>query len=397
MPPFAFNLIGNSDASPLIPPDAVYNPAEDSAKGAQNLQYDDSYCANHLLFDDWFFSLIAPDPTSFGSGGKTLETNYTDFVTGKQPLGNRPYRAIPQDTANAKSSPAAAATLYNTQVNKPESWRTIASRFEVEGMFNVNSTSRAAWRALLGHARNQKIPYLKESGNTWAADLSDSTDYAFTRFSVSGDVESKSQGASGAFPESAEFAGYRVLKESQLDALADEIVKQVRLRGPFLSLSEFINRQLSSGNMALAGAVQSALDEIAKSSATNPYSGITDVIDRPSTAIDPEYKFPAASIGQATYGLPGWTRQADILRPLAPILSVRDDTFTIRAYGDALDPSGKNILARATCEVVVRRSRDYVDPIDAADITTLPSSIINQTLGRRFVIVSFRWLQPSEI
>ena len=60
--------------------------------------------------------------------------------------------------------------------------------------------------------------------------------------------------------------------------------------------------------------------------------------------------------------MPGWVRQADILKPLAPILSARDDTFTIRAYGDARDKSNHKIPARAWCEVIVRRQADYVDP-----------------------------------
>jgi hypothetical protein len=85
-----------------------------------------------------------------------------------------------------------------------------------------------------------------------------------------------------------------------------------------------------------------------------------------------------------------------VLRPIAPILSARDDTFTIRAYGDARDKSG-NITARATCEAVVRRTRDFVDPADAPDITTQPKSAANLIFGRRYEIISFRWLNNSEI
>lgn len=396
IPPFALNLIGNSDATPLLPANAVVNTAD--AGLPTNLQHDDSYCANHLLFDDWFFSSIAPDPTNFGTTGKDLKATYTGLLTGTTPLPNRAYQALPQDSNLAATSAANANTLYTTHVSKADSWKKIASRLEVEGMFNVNSTSVTAWRALLGHARNQKIPYLKDNGNV---DLSATSDYAFSRFSVAGDVEAKGQSLSGAFPGAAEFSGYRILDEKILDALAAEVVKQVRLRGPFLSLSEFINRQLSSGDLALAGTIQAALNEIAKSSTTNPYSGITSVISRPSLAApasagSAEYKFPAAAVGQATYGLPGWTRQADVLRALAPILTVRDDTFTIRAYGDARDKNG-NITARATCEAVVRRTRDYLDPSDLAEITTLPIQAVNKTFGRRFEIVSFRWLSSAEI
>ena len=170
-PPFAFNLVGNSDATPLVSANAVVNSSE--ASMADNLRVDDCYCANHLLFDDWFLSSITPDPASFGAslgaGGRNQQTVYTDFVTGKTPLANRAYEPIQEDRAKASTNPPASANAFYTQnVNKTEAWRTIASRLEVAGMFNVNSTSVPAWRALLGHARNQRVPYIRRAtGSTW--------------------------------------------------------------------------------------------------------------------------------------------------------------------------------------------------------------------------------------
>lgn len=398
IPPFAFNLIGNSDASPLLPPDAVVNRGD--AGLPTNLQYDDSYCANHLLFDDWFFSSIAPDPNSFGRNGRSQENVYGDLLREELPLPNQAYQAIPQDTASVTQSPGNAATLFDENVSAENSWQTIASRLEVKGMFNVNSTSVNAWRALLRHARNQQIPYIRDSAGGWDVDLSAPTDYAVSRFSVSGDVEATGSGTSGEFPEAAQFAGYRQFDEEALDILAQEIVNQVRLRGPFLSLSEFVNRQLSSGDLALAGAVQTALNQLARSG-SNPYAVIESVIPRPSLANPPgannaEYQFPAAAVGQSTYGLPGWTRQADILRPLAPTLTARDDTFTIRAYGDSQDRAGR-VIATAVCEAVVQRTRDFVDPSEDAGITERPQNPANQLFGRRIKLVSFRWLSASEV
>ncbi len=398
IPPFAFNLIGNSNASPLLPANAVVNTRDAGLN--VNLQHDDSYCANHLLFDDWFFSSIAPDPTNFGNTGKNLQRTYTDFVSGASPLGNHAYKPLAED-AGAAATAADANSLFTKHIAPSDSWKMIASRLEVEGMFNVNSTSFTAWRALLGHARNQKVPYIRESGSTWNVATSGELDHPYSRFTVAGDVEAKSAGSSGAFPEAAEFAGYRVFDEKLLDALATEIVRQVRNRGPFLSLAEFVNRQLSSGDLALAGTIQAALDEIAKTPNTNPYAEMESVISRPSLASPPsamaaEYQFPEAAVGQSTFGLPGWTRQADVLRPLAPILSARDDTFTIRAYGDARDSTGK-IIATATCEAVLRRTRDFVDPADPSGTFGTPSRLPNQTFGRRYQLVSFRWLNPSEI
>ena len=398
VPPFAFNLIGNSDATPVLPANAVVNTADKDFQ--QNLQYDDSFCANHLLFDDWFVSSITPDPTAFGSAGRDQKTVYTDFVTGKTPLSNRAYQPVLSDMAAAAAGTANATKLYTERVNKTDSWKTIASRLEVEGMFNVNSTSVTAWRALLGHARKLRVPYVRESATSWDTGLSAATDYAVTRFSIAGDVKADEPGTSGAFPEANEFAGYRTVDDKFLDALAEKVVDQVRLRGPFLSLAEFVNRQLSSGDLALAGTLQAALNEVAKSPATNPFEAMealsTVALAVPERAADAEYKFPAAAAGFSAYGLPGWSRQADILRPLAPILSARDDTFTIRAYGDARDAQDQ-VLARAVCEAVVRRTRDFSDPVDAPDLLNPPTKPANKTYGRRFQLVSFRWLAADEV
>ena len=116
----------------------------------------------------------------------------------------------------------------------------------------------------------------------------------------------------------------------------------------------------------------------------------------PDRAADAEYQFPAAAEGRSAYGIPGWSRQADFLRPLAPILTVRDDTFTIRAYGDARSPDG-TILAKAVAEAVVRRTREFVDPSEKAVISTLPQKPVNRSFGRRFELVSFRWLSADEV
>jgi hypothetical protein len=398
VPPFAFNLIGNSDATPLLPANAVVNARDKSL--AANLQYDDSYCANHLLFDDWFVSSITPDPSAFGSaGGRDQKATFTDFVKGTTPLANRAYQPILEDQAAAADN---AAKLYANHVAKTDSWKTIASRLEVEGMFNVNSTSVPAWRALLGHARKQRIPYVREAGNSWDAALAAETDYAVTRFSVSGDAKAGDSSTSGDFPEANDFAGYRTLDDKFLDTLAEKVVDQIRLRGPFLSLAEFVNRQLSSGNLALAGTLQAALNEATQGASNNPLAAVQSLSTAalaapPSVAgSTPEYAFADAAAGYSGYGLPGWTRQADLLRPLAPILTVRDDTFTIRGYGDARDAQG-HILAHAVCEAVVRRIRDFADPEDAPDILTPPTRDTNKTYGRRFQLISFRWLAANEV
>lgn len=269
-------------------------------------------------------------------------------------------------------------------------------------MFNVNSTSVTAWRAMLGHARGQRVPYFAPTGGIALSAL---TEHPVSRFSIAGADEATKVAPGGVFPEANAFTGYRVLDDGFLIELAKQVVVQVRNRGPFLSLAEFVNRQLSNGDLAMAGALQAALNQVTKDgSATDPFATIKGNSEKTTIAppsLDPAenqlaYQTPAAAAGYSTYGVPGWTRQADILRPLAPILSARDDTFIMRGYGDARDGNGR-ILARSVCEAVVRRTRGFVDPADAADITTPPTKPNNKVFGRRFEVISFRWLAPNEV
>ena len=113
---------------------------------------------------------------------------------------------------------------------------------------------------------------------------------------------------------------------------------------------------------------------------------------------------PYASGRNCATGVPLEINQANILLPLATKLSARTDTFKIRGYGEVRDSSDK-IIAQATCEAVVQRLPEYVDPNtdptnnepwdDDSQTPTLNS--INQTYGRRFEIQSFRWLDQSEV
>ena len=275
---------------------------------------------------------------------------------------------------------------------------------EVEGMFNINSVSVDAWKALLRSNRSVQVPYLSTSGATVAGQ---EVSYSFPRTSVAGDSATDSGSKnSGLFSAAGEFAGHRVISEEQIDALAEEIVKEVRKRGPFLSLSEFVNRQLvGDKSRALAGTIQQALDNLAAmgSSPKNPYSVLQERSVQ-ITAAPPgttDYKFPEAALGWSSFGVPGWVRQADILRPLAPVISARDDSFTLRCYGDARAPgSPDKILARAWCEVRVKRVADFVSSVDNPRVTPYSSLMkepVNRLFGRRFQIESFRWLSPDEV
>jgi hypothetical protein len=106
-----------------------------------------------------------------------------------------------------------------------------------------------------------------------------------------------------------------------------------------------------------------------------------------------DYPFPEAEAGAKAVGIPGYVKQGDLLTTLGPLITVRGDTFLIRAYGEDRDASGK-VLARAMCEATVQRFPEYLDPADEATEAD-PKSKANQEFGRRFRLTSFRWLDPD--
>ncbi len=404
-PPFQHNLIGNSDATPLIPKNQVVPPTLSPTSVDYNLMHDDAYCANHLLFDDWFVSSITPQPASFGGTiSKDINTFYRDYLTGSEKLTNRVYRRIRADTELTPAQVTALTTEIidtNPKTGRNDGWLKVASRLEVEGMFNVNTTSVEAWKALLGRAKSLEQIAIQGANEVVAQNVADK--HVVTRGPIAPDVEAGTNTSfGGQFANASEYAGFRSLTDEQINDLAVKVVEQVRLRGPFLSLSEFINRQLSSNDdLAIAGAIQTAINNLSEDPMEilrNPVNSLSDNTMSPSDAkvANSGYAFPEAAVGSSAYGVPGWIRQADILRPIAPILSIRDDTFTIRAYGDSLDKDGK-VVAQAWCEAIVKRTRELCDPSDAADSIDPPTNPRNITFGRKFEIISFRWLNADEV
>ncbi|MGJ8654823.1 MAG: hypothetical protein ACSHX6_00120 [Akkermansiaceae bacterium] len=383
--PRVSNAIGNSHASPHI----ARNKINDSSN---TFSYDHSYVSNHVFFDDWFISSITPDVEAFTQiENRTIEEVYADHLSRKTPLRNQRYLPA-KPVSDTQATTAATDTLSNTEI-----WHDIASEIEVEGMFNINSTSVDAWTALLMNQREVQVPYSSvgaASADDWSTKLQTSSETVISRTTVAGDPLSSSDS------EKARLATYSTMTDSQIKALATEIVKQVKARGPFLSLSEFVNRQLSTDdNLAMAGAIETALMKLAELPTDNPFAEIQAAFPQQATLPSDAasiYEYPKAAEGYAAYGTPGWPRQADILRPIAPILTARDDTFVIRAYGEVKDLSGK-VTAKSWCEAVVQRKADYVDPLDESTEFADLQSDLNKEYGRKFVVVSFRWLSEDEI
>jgi hypothetical protein len=179
------------------------------------------------------------------------------------------------------------------------------------------------------------------------------------------------------------WAGFRSLTDAEIRTLARNLITQIRQRGPFLSLGEFVNRRVSSeSSMNLAGALQTAID---RSNLNRDFSYSTF---NNAGYPNPE-NLPTTSTGTNT---PGWLSQADILTGLVPYMTPRSDTFIIRCIGEAKNSNGI-VTATVRLEALVQRVPEWVDPQDdpATSIANL-RSVTNRTFGRKFRLVSVREL-----
>ena len=206
-----------------------------------------------------------------------------------------------------------------------------------------------------------------------------SSDAQFFRFAQSAQETYKAEPglAAGTAPSTARTElfrqGMKTLTSAQVTALANAIAAAIKARqttsGPFRSLEEFLNPSVPGGTSLLEDAI-AAVPTINADAAGAPIEFSSQFLT-----------------------------QGDIMTALAPVLFARSDTFVIRSYGEAVNPTTAAVEGRAWCEAIVQRVPDYFDP--AADpAETSPAALtsaLNQTYGRRFKVISFRWLTRSDI
>lgn len=325
-----------------------------AARGQATLTRPDwSFLYNEALWDGFFFSTVLN------------RAAFTNFRAGSQELPNgtlRPWGR--EDAGTALFSPAGGILR--------EAPERAGAHLVREGAFNVNSTSVEAWRALLSSTRGLSVEH---------------ADSGLPR-QMAGSVFSRS--ALPANQVNQIWSGFRELTDNQMDALAEQIVREVRIRGPFLNLADFVNRRLAPANDATrrSGPLQAAID----ASGVNSGGGFSSPTLSASAAYTP---WMQNNIGDhlshpVLAGLPGYLTQADVLTVIGPMLSARSDTFTVRAFGE-------HGGARAWCELTVQRVPEYLEDSDAPWVRPGDAGVANQTFGRRFVITSFRWLGEDEV
>ncbi len=273
----------------------------------------------------------------------------------------------------------------------------LASKILQEGALNVNSTNPAAWEAFLRSTRlnaDGRFEYVPSTVATGTGpDDPGKTDFGdqavFGRFRDSAAETYRADAgyaaSSNAPPSAPNVAskanthlyrrGLRALSAEETGALAECIAGLVRDRltqdGPFRSLADFLGPEARWGGQSL---LEAAI-------ARTETGGGLKLNDRSRV---PEFSSQTL--------LP-----SDLMSRLGNECTIRSDTFRIRAYGDARVKGSASITARAWIEAVVQRLPEWMDTTQSPEIPVSSLNATNRILGRRFQILSFRWLKASQI
>lgn len=379
--------VSNSRASPLI---ATGHMIETGVADYELL--DHSVLANHALYDNFYFStLVSPVPET------PTDEVLKDFLEAKSLVMCQAFQPYLPEGQTVET---ACAELLAAGKPGDKAFQLAAEYQMVKGAFNVNSTSVEAWKAVLSSLNKSGIPIL------WPRNLELGLE---TPYGVPILPMSLVNGGRTANPavdikqidnvRTNQWNGYRELSAGQVAELAKRIVEQVRARGPFQSLSEFVNRRIGKNSeLTRAGALHTAIEKAKINSAVFAAEIPVTAADLADAQIY-RYQTMENAVGNPAEGAPGWVTQGDIMRVIEPLATVRADTFVIRAYGDATGANGK-VISRACVEAVVQRVPEYVNPVVRPSVNvyeTDGATSLNAIFGRRIKIVSFRWLSNLEL
>jgi Tfp pilus assembly protein PilX len=384
--------IGHSTRSPyLSATDATAEVFTEDINGETRefVNYDQNYLANQALWDGYFMSSIAPRPShiSYSANSVTTTTDpfnqdiptvVDDFLSGATSLSNSRMHLI----SNTETPDSVRADLLNFERS--------AQHLAVAGSFNVNSTSVDAWTAFLAVHREAAIIY-NDAGKL---NLNSASKHSsFPRQTLPGGPEVDSSATTSS---DASWAGFLQIDDNELRSLAQAIVTEIKARAahrnsateprPALSLSDFINRLLTPNtDFSNSGTLQAAIDRTSLNDSiltantefdASVYNALYPSDKIPNEYPDPNFKLNSAHIS------PVALNQANILQAVGPSLSARSDTFKLRAYGSGEDSFGSK--HEAWCEAIYQRTTKWVDAADTSK-------------GRRFRMISFRWLSPDEV
>jgi hypothetical protein len=376
---------GNSEAHTHI--DRVRAYQSRTGFSGPLLYSDLSYVLNESIWDRFFVSTI-PQDNAIPVG--------VDSV-----LPNTRHRIVNNFDGTAPSDSDLRASNA--------AFESVAANVSVEGGFNINSTSKIAWQMLLSSLLGESV----SSADGVASNSLDRVPVSKRVYPLLGEV--LDAGIASIKPDSPyAWSSTRSLSAVEIERLAEALVAEVKRRGPFLSVADFVNRRLvpnagtrNSDFFGLKGTMQTAIDKVS----TDPvdprinnefytvgeHSGGRLSIESGNAVenilqAEHERGMPGDEAGSRMFGAPAFLTQADVFSALAPLLTVRGDTFIIRTYGESKTGLGNSVGSRAWCEAVVQRVAAPLDQSDAGGVVQPQGAF-----GRQFKVVSIRWIDQSRI
>jgi hypothetical protein len=379
----------------------------DAADNKHDATGDATAAANARVFD----RPVASPPLSaaslrhlqrLGAGAGSLKVNYPEGVEKDAEWFDRAFFAgmrtgdsgsAPRSwTRNAWLEPLRLDGATEAADDDVPAREDAAARYLVRGTFNVNCENAAAWRAVLARVlpdwsrRQQPTPATTMPDVTRLAAALPARDEvgggkalanAFFRLPFGADQplrvnlpecdlsdEKLRRTGTDAWAYCEGVQGFRALEDSSRDRLAEELAAAIRRyhvrEGAFCSLKEF----------ALSGVIAEAIDK----------SGVNrqTVLGRVPWAMSPLR-----------------LNAGDILEGLLPVLAVRGDTFKICAQGASMNALGRR-EAHVNLEVIVQRFPQCFDGVQDAMTPPGNLNLPNRCFGRRFKIVSCRWMNAVE-
>ena len=377
MQPQIAHAIGNSMAPSMMASDKT----EGTLSGGRPIA-DHSYLANRALWDDWFLSGIAPQTVATFS--TTRAQRVVASSSSRARASCRWCATCPTPTGEIPAKLLACFSGHHSQRHRDPQHRQL---IRVDRLFNVNSTSVEAWKAMLGALKGRQVVVRDASGAESHRRRRNESRWP-TCLPAGRIAEGNGQhGREGAEPVGRP-AGLNGRGDRRL---ARAIVKEVRKRGPFLSLADFVNRRLAATrNWPAPAAIQSALDSTEVEINSAYRTGTRAVGQDRSRA-----GFPEAEEGPAGFGIPGHRQagrhpHADRARPVRPLGQLHHPRLR-RVGGQERQGAGPRLVRGGG-----RARQEFVDDRYTGNRAANPKNNANQNFGRRYEMVSFRWLHQKK-
>jgi hypothetical protein len=199
----------------------------------QNTTIDHSYYLNRALLDSFFLSGVSDNKKPASLTSVPIGQYYSPFLYYKNDakVGNHRLVGFFREGDWKETSYENLKKNLNTSANDDFRYQSVAGDLLVNGAFNINSTSVDAWIAQLSSLRGAEI---KRNFQTNSALVNTENITPVMRFiEQPGEENSWNQ--------------LRKLSDKEIAKLAKAVVKHIKLAGPFLCFSDFVNRRLAPG------------------------------------------------------------------------------------------------------------------------------------------------------